>query len=234
MPQTTTPEPVAQALNEVRDAARQYRDATTPEERDTARKALNATIVRAVQAGAKQAQVVRITGLSRAQVSRVSRGATSGRTPLPPAKYLVDALPADRIADRYRAGATAVQLGREYGCNSSTILAVLERHGVTRRKGRWIDLPVTDAELVRRYVDERLEIQEIASQLGVKPNLISRRLTAAGVVIPRGQRRMDLPDAEIVARFKRGEPVLRIARAYGVSTPTILRRIREDQSRASA
>jgi DNA invertase Pin-like site-specific DNA recombinase len=45
---------------------------------------------------------------------------------------------------------------------------------------------------------------------------------------------MDLPDAEIVRRYKEGESLQSLARSYGVSLPTIKRRIREDASRASA
>lgn len=230
MPQTTAPDHNTQALAEIRDAAQQYRKALTPETRKTTRQALNAAIARAARTGVKQVHIARAAGLSKAQVSRVSRGATSGRTPLPAAEYLVDTLPAARIIAQYKAGATAVQLGREYGCSNTTILGLLKRHRVPRRDGRRIELPVSVEELVRRYVDEREQIQDIAAELGVKPNLISRRLAAAGVVVPVGQRRMDLPDAEIVARFEHGEPVARIARSYGVSVPTIKRRLRDPRA----
>jgi len=234
MPQNTAPDHSAQALAEVRDAAQRYRNALTPETRKATRQTLNAAIARAAQAGVKQVLIASAAGLSKAQVSRVSRGATSGRIPLPAAEYLVDTLPATRIIAQYKAGATAVQLGREYGCSGTTILGLLKRHRVPRRDGRRIELPVSAEELVRRYVHERKQIQDIAAELGVKPNLISRRLAAAGVVVPVGQRRMDLPDAEIVARYKRGETVQSIAASYGVSLPTIKRRIREDQSRTGA
>jgi len=40
-------------------------------------------------------------------------------------------------------------------------------------------------------------------------------------------RRLTLPDAQIVARYDAGEPVLQIAQAYGVSTPVIYTRLRE-------
>ena len=234
MPQNPAPDHVGQALDQVRDAARRYRAATSPQSRGAARETLNKAVVAAVRAGAKQVQVSRISGLSKAQVSRVARGGTSGRTPLPPATHLVDTLPAKDIVTRYRAGETTYQLGRAYGCSQTTIISILKRHGVSRRVGRLIELPVSDEELARRYLEERAELQQLAAELGVKPNLVSRRVAAAGVAVPVGHRRMDLPDAEIVARYKRGEPVQRIARSYGVSWPTIMRRIREDRARASA
>lgn len=40
-------------------------------------------------------------------------------------------------------------------------------------------------------------------------------------------RRLDLPDAEIVAQYDAGEPVVSIAQHHGVSTPVIYTRLRE-------
>lgn len=234
MPQDNHSASVAQALADTRDKAHRYRAAKRTEAEQAARKALQQAITHAVQVGAKQVQAAQASGFSKAQVSRLARGASSGRTPLPPAEYLVDAIPAAEVIARYRAGESASQLGRAYECSSTTILSILKRNGVTRRTGRLIELPVPGEELARRYLDDREEIQKIAADLGVKPNLISRRLAAAGVVVPVGHRRMDLPDAEIVARYKQGEPVQRIARAYGVSSPTIMKRIREDRARTSS
>lgn len=230
MPPKTSTADQAQALKQVRAAARKYRTADLPPLKSAARQALREAVAQAAQAGVKQIEVARVSGLSKAQVSRLSRGATSGRTPLPPAEYLVHSLPTESIVARYREGATAVELGREYGCSSTTILTILRRCQVKIRKGNEIELPVSDADLVRRYRDERMQIQDIAADLGVKPNLISRRLSAAGVRIPVGHRRMDLPDMEIVARYRRGESIAGLARAYGVSAPTIVRRIREDEA----
>lgn len=192
---------------------------------------LNAAVRQAVQSGIRQVDVARETGLSTAQVSRVARGGTSGATRLPPAEYLVAKLPVQEIAAAYQSGTSAGQLGIDYGCSGSTILSLLKRHNVRRRNGREIELAVGDAVLVRRYVEDRDEIQHIAADLGVKPNLVSRRLAAAGVRIPVGHRRMDLPDEEIVARYHRNEPVKQIARSYGVSWITIMRRIKEDRAR---
>ncbi|WP_157849386.1 hypothetical protein [Streptomyces violaceorubidus] len=223
-----------QALKEVRAAAKKYLAADLPPLKRAARQALREAVAQAAQAGVKQVEVARASGLSKAQVSRLSRGATSGRTPLPPAEYLVRSLPTDPIVTRYQEGATAVDLGREYGCSSTTILTILRRCQVQVRKGREIELPVSDADLVRRYVDERMQIQDIAAELGVKPNLISRRLSAAGVRIPVGHRRMDLPDAEIVRRYRAGESANRIAKSYGVSHVTVMRRVREDRARRRA
>jgi transposase-like protein len=42
-----------------------------------------------------------------------------------------------------------------------------------------------------------------------------------------GTRRFDLPDEEIAARYDAGEPIVELAAAYGVSTPVIYTRLRE-------
>lgn len=195
---------------------------------------LHQSIRAAIASGARQADLVRSTGLSRAQVSRIARGASSGRQQLPPAQHVVDTLPADEIIARYRSGASARTIGETYGCSASTILAVLRRHHVQRRVARRIELSIPTAEIVRRYRDERCEIKAIAAGLGVAPHLISRRLAEGGVKVPVGQRRMDLPDAEIRRRHREGETVVSLSAAFGVSGPTIERRIREGRTRPPA
>lgn len=229
MPQSPAPDRASQALTQLQNATRQYQDASSPQAQRTAREALHKAITVAVQAGIKQAQVARASGLSKAQVSRLVRGATSGRAALPPAEYLLHKLPVQDIVARYQEGESATDIGEDYGCSNTTILDLLRRNGVARRAGRMVDLPVPDEELARRYVEERAQLQDLAAEFGVTVNLISRRLAKAGVVVPVGKRRMDLPDAEIVARYRRGETVQSIARSYGVSFPTIKRRIREDR-----
>lgn len=188
----------------------------------------------AARSGIKQTLIAKAAGLSKAQVSRVARGATSGKTPLPPAEYLVNTLPADQIVERYQQGETSFDLGRAYGCSNTTIINILKRHGVARREGRTIHLPVSNEYLAHRYLNDRVEIQHLAAQLGVKPDLVSRRLAAAGVVVPVGQRRMDLPDEEIVERYQRGEPIEEIAQSYGVSSRTIRRRVPRGTIRRTA
>ncbi|MFE0206973.1 hypothetical protein [Streptomyces sp. NPDC058985] len=234
MPQHLDPARVAQALAAIPNQARQYRNARSVEAKMTTRKNLHQAVAHAVDVGATQTQAAKASGLSKAQVSRLVRGATSGRTSLPPATYLVDTLPAAEVCVRYRAGESTVQIAEAYGCGESTIITVLKRNDVPRRVGRKIELPVSDTELARRYLDERVELQQLARELGVKPNLVSRRVAAAGVKVPLGHRRMDLPDAEIVRRYKAGESANQIAKSYGVCHVTVMRRVREDQARGRA
>lgn len=226
MPQNA-PDPIGQAIDQVRDAARVYRDATSTGSRSAARKELHEAVVAAVQLGAKQIQVARASGLSSAQVSRVSRGRTSGRSPLPPATYLSHTLPAEEIARRYTSGASAAQIAASYGCSKTTILRFLQNHGVARRSGAWTKLPVTNQDLAQRYVKEGTLLKDLAAEFGVVSATISERLADAGVVVPVGRRRIDLPVAEILRRYEGGEPVNVLARAYGVSSPVIYHRLHE-------
>ncbi|MFF8544734.1 hypothetical protein ACF060_31110 [Streptomyces werraensis] len=233
MPKKTDPEKAAQALQALRAAAQRYKKAHG-QEKATARVALHQSILTAVhEAGVRQAEASRAAGISKAQVSRLVRGATSGKHKLPPAQYLIDTLPREEIAARYRRGESAGSLGDAFGCSAKTIGDVLRRAGVPLREGRTIDLPVPVEELARRYLEERALLQDLAAEYGITVNLISRRLAKAGVVVPVGKRRMDLPDDEIVARHRSGESVASLSRTFGVSSPTIKRRL-EEASRTSA
>jgi Mor family transcriptional regulator len=218
------------ALACVRTAARRNRAAAGTPDAAAARKALRYAVAAAANCGIKQTLIAKAAGLSKAQVSRVARGASSGKTTLPPATYLVDTLPSDEIVERYRSGETTYDLSRAYKCSNTTIINILKRNGVARRSDRTIHLPVSNEYLAHRYLHDRAEIQHLAAELGVKPNLVSRRLADAGVAVPVGHRRMDLPDSEIVKRYQRGESIAEIARSYGVSFPTIRRRIPKERS----
>lgn len=156
------PAHVAQALAHLRDKGQQYKDAKSHKNKRDARAALHEAVTLAVRASAKRAQVVQASGFSKAQVSRLARGASSGRTPLPPVQYLVDTLPADELIQRYQAGESARELGAAFGCSRHTIYAVLESREVPRDHpaGRpQVALP--EAEIV-----ERLERGESARGIG--------------------------------------------------------------------
>lgn len=180
MPQVLDSARINQALADLMARVHEHRAAQTPATKKTTREALHQAIVTAIHAGAKQIKVAQIARLSQAQVSRVARGGSSGKTPLPPAQYLADTLPVDEIIDRYQAGESSRKLGTDFGCNPSTICRVLKSRGVP--------------------CDQ-----------------------------PAGRPRVVLPDQELMERHDRGEPIRKIAQAYGVSHTTIMRRIRENQ-----
>ncbi|MFI6686624.1 helix-turn-helix domain-containing protein [Streptomyces sp. NPDC050485] len=136
-----------------------------------------------------------------------------------------DALAQD-IIDRYLEGETASKIGLELGVGERAVFRVLKRHEVPVRGPRK-KLPLSNAEICQLYLDERQEIQMIAKSLGVSRHTIALRLTESGVRRPVGHRRMDLPDAEIVARYDAGESIQSLANAFGVSRATVKKRIKE-------
>lgn len=204
----------------------------------SARAELHKALLDAVASGTTQAAARRVAGLSSAQASRLVRGATSGKTALPRVReaLLADRLPVQEILTRYQAGESTYELGQAFGCSGSSIGNLLASNEVPRRppRRRSTVLPIPDEELARRYIEDRAMVKELAAELGVKPHLISRRLAKAGVRIPVGQRRLAVPDDEIVERVRNGEPLSRVAAAYGISVPSVKRRIRWDDAKGRA
>lgn len=140
---------------------------------------------------------------------------------------------AQDIIDRYLTGETASRIGLDLGVGERTVFRILKRHDVPVRGPRKV-LPLSNAEIRRLYVKERQEIQVIAGQLKVSRHTIAKRLTESGVRRPVGHRRMNLPDAEIVARYDAGESVSSLAKVFGVSRPTIKKRVAERRSEVYA
>lgn len=202
MVQNTDPTNLAQALVALRTATRRHRTAVKKFEQArpfaqrsryrygtryqdaadalrSARATLHAAIGQAVRAGATQAQVSKMSGFSKAQVSRVARGGTSGASLLPPAKYLIDTLPADQIAARYGAGESARELGEAFGCNGKTIATLLKNCGI-RLDGRpgpsRKNLPIP--EMLKRH-QQGESFRQIGESFGVTGETVRRRLREA-------------------------------------------------------
>jgi uncharacterized protein (DUF433 family) len=203
----------------------------------SARSELHKALLAAVASGTTQAAARRVAGLSSAQTSRLVRGATSGKIELPRVRQapLADRLPVQEILTRYQAGESSDELGQAFGCSGSSIRRLLASNGVPLRppRRRSTVLPISDEEMARRYIEDRATAKGLAAEFGVKPHLISRRLAKAGVHVPVGQRRLALPDDEIVQRVRNGEPVSRVAAAYGISFPSVKRRIRWDDAKTA-
>lgn len=227
----TPPEQLADARAALKAATTRYRKTRhqgTPATRKAATDALYAAITTAVHAGMTQAEACRLTGFSTPHVCRLVRGVSSGkvRPPASSRRLLEERLPVAEITARYEAGESSHRLAAAYGCSAQSITNLLEKHGIPRRLRGRITLPVPSSELVRRYTEDRQQIQQIAADLGVAGHLISRRLAEAGVRVPRGQRRLALPDQTIVDRYLAGETVKALSLSYGVSSPAITLRLR--------
>ncbi|WP_331719782.1 hypothetical protein OG210_33095 (plasmid) [Streptomyces sp. NBC_00466] len=126
------------------------------------------------------------------------------------------------IISRYQDGESARALADAHGMSERTVFRILCRHHIPRR-GSHKELPLSNQEIARRYLEERQEIQQIAQELGVSRHTIAARLTEAGVNRTVGQRPLDLPDELITERRRAGESAQKIAADLGVSHTTVLK-----------
>lgn len=80
-------------------------------------------------------------------------------------------------------GWSAAAIGRDLGCNHSTVIEAMARHQL-------LDVDPAEArQLHRWYERDGLSIAEVAARLGCHPRSARRRLLAAGVTIrPAGRR----------------------------------------------
>lgn len=83
-----------------------------------------------------------------------------------------------------------------------------------------------DVDVARRlYEDEGLTLKQVAAQLGVSHNTLRARLDAAGIRI-RAKRERWLPDAEIARRYRAGETLEALGRAFQTNATTIAAHLR--------
>jgi hypothetical protein len=98
-------------------------------------------------------------------------------------------LPCDELGTSYLAGATTPMLAHDYGCSPATIAKRLRDCGIVLRNSRFLPITLPEAELRRRYLDERWPIAAIAAYFGVSASTIGNKRRAHGIPIrPRVQR----------------------------------------------
>ena len=77
----------------------------------------------------------------------------------------------------------------------------------------------------QELVEAGVDLIDASAEIGVHPNVLSKKLKARGVVIRRGatggRNRLNLPEADIVAEYQSGAGTPAIAAKYGVSTMAI-------------
>lgn len=141
----------------------------------------------------------------------------------------------DDLRRRYEAGESAPSIAAALGVSDSTVIESLRLAGVairtrgeaTRaRHGLSIDIPA----LIRRYQGGE-STPKLAAALGISIATVDRALREAGVCLrsPREAallaRAVAVDEADLRARYDRGQSVLAMSRDLGVSRPTIMRRL---------
>ncbi len=163
-----------------------------------------------------------------------------------------DALPADEIVTRYRAGESLAQIARTYGSSANTVKRILEQQGVQRRpahhavtsapgrgpRGLAESLPAE--EIITQY-REGAALLDLAEQYGVSVGTIRRVMDTRGE-----ERRSPEPEtgvaraisaeteAEIIRRSRRGESLRGIANALGISRGAVSKAFERNQVQASS
>jgi DNA-binding Lrp family transcriptional regulator len=141
----------------------------------------------------------------------------------------------DEMIRRYRAGETLVEVGAAMGVSGTTVERRLKRAGVVLRPAGWRPgrrrPDVEDEDLVARYAAGE-SLGAIGAATGLHPTAVHYRLRRAGVEMrsvaeARQYARLDLPIAEIIERYRAGDPIAAIGRSLGISHHVIRERLIE-------
>lgn len=121
-------------------------------------------------------------------------------------------------------GASTAELAERFGVSRGVMKETVRgiRGSAVGAKSRQ-----TDAEIVAAY-EGGASLKELARQNGMAKLTVSEVLKAAGVTLRgRGGPRKDLPEREILERANSGERLTDLAKAYGITDPTLRRVLRE-------
>lgn len=128
------------------------------------------------------------------------------------------ALPISYILESYDKGSSAAMIGRELQVSPSTIIHVLQRHGIPLRNSmKRIDLPIDD--ICQLYTQYKLSTIHIGQLYAVKPSTIASRLRERGITL-RGNKEQ-LPTHSIISKYVQGAPLQALANAYHTNYHTI-------------
>lgn len=83
-----------------------------------------------------------------------------------------------RLVAEYEAGATGIQLMRDFGIGKGTVLQILRDAGVTLRQQ---GLSPADRKAAIKLYQSGLSLQKVAEQFGVSANTVMLALRQAGV-----------------------------------------------------
>ncbi len=127
-------------------------------------------------------------------------------------------LPISYILESYDKGSSAAMIGRELQVAPSTIIHVLQRHGVPLRNSmKRIDLPIDD--ICQLYTQHKLSTIHIGKLYDVKASTIASRLREQGIVL-RGNKEQ-LPSHTIISDYLQGTSLQQLANTYQTKYHTI-------------
>lgn len=135
-------------------------------------------------------------------------------------------LPEQEIVAEYQRGGTLRGIGEKYGVSSPTIRRLLLRNNVAiRTTGRRKLSPGQVAEIKQKYSDGATQ-RTLADEYGVSTMAISWALDDTEPHPQGGRHRTDLPDQEIIDRYRAGDTIVALAEAYDTTTSTIAHRLK--------
>ena len=109
-------------------------------------------------------------------------------------------------------------IGRELQVAPSTIIHLLQRHGVSLRNSlKRIDLPMDD--ICQLYTQHKLSTIHISKLYSVKPSTIASRLRERGIML-RGNKEQ-LPTYSIISDYVQGTSLQQLATTYQTKYHTI-------------
>ena len=128
------------------------------------------------------------------------------------------ALPISYILESYNRGSSAAMIGRELQVAPSTIIHILQRHGISLRNSiKRIDLPIDD--ICQLYTQHKLSTIHIGKLYSVKPSTIASRLRERGIIL-RGNKEQ-LPTYSIISDYVQGITLQQLASTYRTKYHTI-------------
>ncbi|MBF6271630.1 hypothetical protein [Nocardia farcinica] len=102
------------------------------------------------------------------------------------------------LVERYRRGASMIELAEEYGAHRNTVEAHLRRAGVAKRPMVKMTEPLVE-RATKLYVEELWTTAQIGKELGVDASTVAKALKRAGVRMrPAVAERKDAADSSIV------------------------------------
>ncbi|QBQ74450.1 endonuclease [Burkholderia phage BcepSauron] len=155
------------------------------------------------------------TGASRRPKGRAKK---AGR------KVKFDAAQEQAIARSYQSGKSTAEVAQEFGCSQPTVVKMLDKLGIERRRGQFNETEQQD--IVRQYKNGKTT-EDIAAQYGCNHSTIGDELRRAGVELRgRGRKRLltDKQERQALALRDKGRSVSEVAAKFGCS-PQAMRNI---------